>query len=91
MAAGRSDHAAVRLDDGKVLITGGRTAIGKTNTGEVFDPTTGTFSSGPNMSVARAGHSATLFADGRVFVTSGDANGSAEILGSAVSPQLAVT
>ena len=41
-------------------------------TTEIFDPATGTFTSGPSMSVARAGHSATLFANGRVFIAGGE-------------------
>ena len=79
MAVGRTEHTAVKLLDGKVLVTGGRNGTGITNTTEIFDPATGTFVTGPTMSVARAGHSATLLADGRVFLTGGDEGGSAEI------------
>ena len=71
MTAARADHAAVKLADGRVLITGGRNGSGTLGTSEIFDPATGTFSSGPAMNVARAGHSATLFANGRVFFARG--------------------
>ena len=67
------------LADGRVLIAGGHNGGGALATTEIFDPTTGTFTDGPAMSVARAGHSATLFADGRVFVAGGDPAGTAEI------------
>src|SRR6185295_8231224 len=40
---------------------------------------TGALTSGPSMNVARAGHSATRFADGRVLIAGGDAAGTAEI------------
>jgi hypothetical protein len=35
---GRSDHAAIRLDDGRVLV------VGNTNIVELFDPVTGKWS-----------------------------------------------
>ncbi len=79
MTAARADHAAIKLADGRVLITGGHDGAASLGTTEIFDPATGTFSSGPSMNVARAGHSATLFADGRVFIAGGDSGGTAEI------------
>ena len=38
---------------------------------EIFDPEAGTWSSAGSMSVARASHTATLLADGRILVTGG--------------------
>jgi len=79
LVVGRADHAAIKLADGRVLITGGTTATGATNTTEIFDPATGLFTVDPTMGVARAGHSARLLSDGRVLIAGGDVNGSAEI------------
>jgi len=70
--------------------TGGHDGAGALTSTEIFDPTNGTFTAGPNMSVARAGHSATLFADGRILFAGGDGNGSAEILAADLSSSTAV-
>ncbi len=73
----RTRHRAVRLGDGRVLVTGGsRTdASGAPNfsraTAEIFDPLSLSSSALPSMAVPRAGHEATLLADGRVLVTGG--------------------
>ncbi|MGE3172545.1 MAG: Kelch repeat-containing protein [Planctomycetota bacterium] len=72
MSLPRAGHRAVRLPDGRVLISGGVTTGGAvTATCELFDPTTLTFSIGPLMSTPRAGHGMTLLQDGRVLITGG--------------------
>ena len=58
-------HAAARLNDGRVLIMGGATADRALASSEVFDPSTGTFSTIASMTVARAFFTATLLSDGR--------------------------
>jgi hypothetical protein len=73
----RSSHTQSTLPDGRVLIAGGHrnasgTSPGTAFTGvEIFDPWTGTVSAGPPMAAARAMHTATALADGRVVVAGG--------------------
>ncbi|MEQ8764208.1 MAG: hypothetical protein RL885_09790 [Planctomycetota bacterium] len=79
----RYGHAAVRLQDGRILVIGGASAFGSTlaqiasaaeNSTEIYDPNTGTFSAGPNLAEPRFLPTATLLADGRVLVTGGLSN-----------------
>lgn len=74
----RKRHRASLLDDGTVLVMGGDTlpnAQGgsdrETETAEVFNPATATFSEVGSMSLARAEHESTLLDDGTVLVTGG--------------------
>ena len=53
MTVARRGHAATRLPDGRVLITGGENA-GVLNESEIYDPATGSFSAAGNMTGARA-------------------------------------
>jgi len=60
------------LADGAVLVVGGnRAAGGLLASGELYDPTSGTWRDTPNMAAARVGHSATLLPDGTVLVAGG--------------------
>ena len=63
------------LANGKVLITGGLDSFaigGHAGAGaELFDPTTGGFTTTGNMKSARADHTATLLASGEVLVVGG--------------------
>lgn len=64
--------AAVLLQDGRVLVAGGNIATGPTNTAEIFDPVTETWTLTGSMGHARTnGHTATLLRDGRVLVAGG--------------------
>lgn len=72
----RAVHRATRLQDGRVLLTGGCTLPGcggfeEARVSELFDPGTGSFVTGPRMQHARASGTATLLADGRVLLTGG--------------------
>ncbi len=68
----RSTHTATKLADGSVLFLGGYDATGTVvNTGEIYDPATGTVTTIMPMTQARTQHSATLMADDRVFVVGG--------------------
>src|SRR5690348_7544346 len=72
MVAGRSDHIALRLLDGRVLVAGGR-SDGRTGlaTAELYDPATGTWAATGSMTTGRFAHTAVLLADGRVLVMGG--------------------
>ncbi|GHH82765.1 hypothetical protein GCM10018793_43150 [Streptomyces sulfonofaciens] len=72
----RSDHCAVRLPDGRVLVVGGITHTDVYRWAgqsfcELYDPVTGTWSPTGSLRIPRSGHQATLLADGTVLVTGG--------------------
>ena len=75
--APRDGFAAVRLRDGRVLVTGGYTGVTATagvlaySSARVYDPKTGTWSKPGLMHVARYQPSASVLADGRVLVAGG--------------------
>lgn len=78
MLQARSDHSATLLRDGRVLVAGGvapeSVPYPRFSSTEIFDPETGTWSSGPSMLGRRDGHSATLLPDGRVLIAGGSDN-----------------
>lgn len=71
MSVARTDHAAVLLRDGSVLVISGFNAGGLINSAERFDPATGVWSSAGTLASGRSFHTATLLDDGRVVVTGG--------------------
>jgi Galactose oxidase, central domain len=75
MSIPRSGHTATLLPDGSVLVAGGTTAQGSatvtTASAEIYDPVTGLWSPAKPLLAARAQHTATALADGRVLVTGG--------------------
>ena len=65
-------HQATRLEDGKVLVTGGAGAgFGALAEAELYDPAAGTFRAVGAMGTRRQSHSATLMTGGLVLVTGG--------------------
>lgn len=88
MAVGRQYAKAVTLENGKVLVVGGKNATNDPLvSAELYDPATGTFSLTGSMSSSRGSyHSITLLQSGKVLVTGGsfagaqgDIRGNAEI------------
>lgn len=72
----RTAAAAVKLRDGRVLVTGGsRPGYGMTASAELYDPLTQRFVLIASMREPRAGHSATLLSDGTVLLTGGGEGG----------------
>ncbi|HET9180200.1 MAG TPA: kelch repeat-containing protein [Terriglobia bacterium] len=87
MGSPRFAHTATLLPNGKVLVTGGEGASGldgqmdptpppALDSAEIYDPATGTFMPTGKMSVARAGHTATLLPNGKVLIVGGGSNDS---------------
>jgi hypothetical protein len=77
MTIRRWSHTATTLADGRVLVTGGRTASTSAAgvvlaTAEIYDPASDTWTetAGP-MNVARRSHTATLLPDGKVLIVGG--------------------
>ena len=70
MIDSRSGHTATLLQNGKILIAGGYIdgVTGCTNSAELYDPTTKTFSFTGNMNIGRQFHTAALLGDGKVLI-----------------------
>ena len=68
-------HTLTLLSGGRVLAVGGENPAGETHaphfTTEIYDPSTDSWSQGPDLSAPRSNHSATLLPDGRVFLVGG--------------------
>ncbi len=68
----RANLTATLLGNGDVLIAGGQDALGQPkNTTDMFDPAGPSIKSGPTMTSARAGHTATAIDANRVLVVGG--------------------
>lgn len=82
MTEARTGHTATLLHDGRVLVVGGYDGEGpptgdvaavRLASAEIYDPTGDGWSATSGMSIARAGHTATLLPDGSVLVVGGAA------------------
>ncbi len=87
MTAPRFNHTATLLNNGMVLIAGGRSSTGTyLDTAEIYNPTAGTFTAVPGtMSSPREAHTATLLQDGTVLLAGGgiSTTGTLTVTGSA--------
>ncbi len=73
MKGPRKDPAAALLRDGRVLLIGGYDATKqRLSTTEIYDPPTNTWSDGPTMLHARAGHSVVTLTSGALLVAGGE-------------------
>jgi N-acetylneuraminic acid mutarotase len=65
-------HTATVLLDGKISVAGGLGVnSGYLNTAELYDPSTGDWTTVNNMTFLRYGHTASVLPDGKVLVTGG--------------------
>jgi hypothetical protein len=95
MAVGRTNHTASLLADGRVLVVGGSTNVGSGVTtttvtlasAEIYDPGTGTFATAGKMASPRAGHTATVLPSGKVLITGGQNDQTAQATAELYDPQ----
>ena len=72
MSVPRSEHAAAKLPDGRVLVAGGYSTGGPSTTSvEIYDPATGAFAPASPLVVSRSPAGIATLADGRIFVVGG--------------------
>lgn len=89
MISPRLNHTAIRLRDGKVLVTGGGSGcnpdcgISVHATAELYDPASNTWTPTDPMAIGRAGHSMTELKDGRVLVVGGGKNNNSDCVAAA--------
>ncbi|CAF4821643.1 unnamed protein product, partial [Rotaria sp. Silwood2] len=68
----RSLHTASVLTSGKVLVISGFGKGGRLNSSELYDPSTGTWTTTiGNMSYSRVHHTASVLTNGKVLVSGG--------------------
>lgn len=72
LTAPRSHGAAVRLDDGRVLVVGGSNGTASLTFAETYDSATGKFTRTVSMSRARLDPTVTLLGNGQVLVAGGN-------------------
>ena len=77
----RDAHTSTLLPAGEVLVTGGATSCNPTtradnvtDSAEIYDPATGTFSLTGSMTTPRLSHAAVVLKNGQVLVTGGQVN-----------------
>jgi hypothetical protein len=68
-------HTATRLTNGKILVAGGFGRNGPTNSAELYDPNTGTWTNTGSLPISIYGHTATLLPSGKVLVAGGQGPG----------------
>lgn len=69
MVSARAEHTATLLADGKVLVAGGyKQAYVPTDSAELYDPATNTWTSAGNMSATRHQHTSTRLNNGKVLI-----------------------
>ena len=71
----RGFHTATVLQNGMVLIAGGRNGNNILSSAELYNPATGIFTLTGSLATARASHSATLLQNGKVLIAGGSTNG----------------
>jgi len=76
MNQARQSHTITTLPDGRIVVIGGQTtgeydSPEQTNSIEIFDPSTKTWSSGGALIVARQNHTATLLEDSTILIVGG--------------------
>jgi hypothetical protein len=72
MTAARYGHAAVLLQDGRVLVSGGVDGPAHAlSSAELYDPATGKWAKTGALNIARFNHKATLLRDGKVMISGG--------------------
>ena len=69
----REYHTATRLDDGRILVTGGG-SMEKESSCEIYNPLTNSWAFTGNMNIGRSNHSALLLSNGDVLVIGGNTN-----------------
>jgi N-acetylneuraminic acid mutarotase len=84
---GREGHQAVRLNGGRILVTGGNSGLAVT-TAEVIDERTGAVSATGNPRVGRTSHTATRLGNDKVLITGGYTSGEGEVFGISRSAEI---
>ena len=77
MQAGRTQHTATLLADGRVLIVGGSTSVEALASAEIYDPAAGSFVAAASLASPRTGHTSTMLPSGKVLIVGGENSGGA--------------